>query len=56
MKDASAIIDKIMELEKDMSSIVSLKEKDLSYFSKKYLDLLELKEMQYNISNYDTQR
>ena len=45
------ITEKILNLEKDLT-ITSLTGKDLSYFSKKYLDYLELKELEYNISNY----
>ncbi len=40
---------KILECGKD---IASLKDKDLSKFSKKYLDYLELRELDYNISKY----
>jgi hypothetical protein len=43
------IVDKIMKIEKDLAS---LKDIDLSKFSKSYLDLLELRELEYNISNY----
>jgi hypothetical protein len=43
------LTDAILNCEKDMES---LKNKDLSKFSKKYLDYLELKELEYNISNY----
>jgi len=52
MKDSTELVDKIMALEKEIGSITSLSSKDLSYFSKKYLDLLELKELEYNITNY----
>lgn len=45
------ITNKIMDLEHELVPI-SLSDKDLSYFSKKYLDLLELKELDYNISIY----
>lgn len=45
------ITNTIMNLEKD-TKIQSLSDKDLSYFSKNYLDLLELKEMEYNITKY----
>jgi hypothetical protein len=45
------ITSKILELEKE-TSFTSLSDKDISYFSKKYLDLLELKELEYNIQNY----
>ena len=51
MKDSTVIVDKIMELEKDLEN-ESLTGKDLSLFSKKYLDLLELRELEYNITNY----
>ena len=51
MKDSSVIVDKIMELEKDLEN-ESLTGKDLSLFSKKYLDLLELRDLEYNITNY----
>lgn len=52
MKDSTQIVDKIMELEKDLRAFESLSGKDLSLFSKKYLDLLELRELEYNIINY----
>jgi len=52
MKDSTKLVDKIMELEKEVDSMVSLSSKDLSYFSKKYLDLLELKELEYNLREY----
>jgi hypothetical protein len=45
------ITNKIMDLEHELVTI-SLSGKDLTYFSKKYLDLLELKELDYNISTY----
>lgn len=43
------LTEKILECEKDLDSF---KDKDLSKFSKKYIDYLELKELEYNISNY----
>lgn len=43
------LTDKIMECEKEMDSFNN---KDLSKFSKKYIDYLELKELEYNISKY----
>lgn len=43
------LTDKIMECEREIDS---LKNSDLSKFSKKYIDYLELKELEYNISRY----
>jgi len=43
------LTEKIIECDKGMAS---LKDKDVSKFSKKYLDYLELKELEYNISKY----
>lgn len=43
------LTDKIMESEKELDS---LKKVDLSNFSKKYIDYLEFKELEYNISKY----
>lgn len=43
------LTDKIMECEKEIDP---LNNKDLSIFSKKYIDYLELKELEYNISKY----
>lgn len=48
---AEHIANEILKLEKEMGSS-SLSGKDLSYFSKKYIDLLELKELEYNIREY----
>lgn len=44
------LTDKILECEKDLQ--ISLSGKDLSKFSKRYLDYLELREIEYNISKY----
>ena len=43
------LTEKILMCDKGMAS---LKDKDVSKFSKKYLDYLELKDLEYNISNY----
>lgn len=44
------LTDKILECEGELNT--SLLDKDLSKFSKKYLDYLELIELEYNISKY----
>lgn len=43
------LTDKIMECEKKLDTFTG---KDISKFSKKYIDYLELKELEYNISKY----
>lgn len=46
------LTDKILESKNELDS---LKDKDISKFSKKYLDYLELRELEYNISKYATE-
>ena len=50
--NSEKIINEILSLEKEHKGLISLREKDLSYFCKKYIDHLELKELEYNITKY----
>jgi len=44
------VVDQIMAVDQPCNSCQSM---NMPYFSKKYLDLLELRELEYNIHDYD---
>lgn len=46
------LTNKIMESEKELESLSLSGNKNLAYFAKKYVDLLELRELDYNIREY----
>lgn len=55
-KTTDQIVDEIMLMEKDYSlDTKALYNIDLTYFTKKYLDLLELRDLDYNIRQYATE-